>query len=81
MGPQETKIFLSAYQKLKESGYDRDWLQCRLKIKNLKVDYKKLKDYNGETGKKRKTCKFFEKLDVILGTGQRQLHPFCLMLV
>ena len=35
--------------------------------KNLKAYYKKVNDYNGETGKNRKTSKFFEKLDVILG--------------
>ena len=33
----------------------------------MKADYKKVKDYNGETGKNRKTCKFFGKLDAILG--------------
>jgi hypothetical protein len=33
----------------------------------LKADYKKVKDYNGETGKNRNTCKSFEKLDAILG--------------
>lgn len=60
-------IFIRISEKMKESGYDRDWLQCRAKIKNLKADYKKVKDYNGETGKNRKTCKFFQKLDAILG--------------
>ena len=44
-------IFISISEKLKESGYDRDWLQCRAKIKNLEADYKKVKDYNGELGR------------------------------
>lgn len=60
-------IFATISRKLQESGYDRDWQQCRGKIKNLKADYKKVKDHNGGTGNSRKTCKFFQKLDAILG--------------
>ena len=60
-------IYTSISRKLHESGYECDWLHCRAKFKNLKVDYKKVKDYNGGTGKNRRTCKFFKKLDAILG--------------
>ena len=69
MGPQETKVFLSAYQKnSKKVVMTVTCYSAGQKLKkNLKADYKKVKDYNGETGKNRKTCKFFEKLDVILG--------------
>ena len=60
-------IYNTISKKLKESGFDRDWQQCKSKIKNLKSDYKKIKDHNGVTGNSRQTCKFFEKLDAILG--------------
>ena len=54
-------------QKLQEHGYHRDWKQCRDKIKNLKTKYKEIKDNNGETGRGRKSCKFFDEMDRILG--------------
>ena len=60
-------IFANIAKKLKESGYDRDWQQCRAKIKNLKAEYKKVKDHNGVTGNGRKSFKFYQKLDEILG--------------
>lgn len=68
MVQSETKQFLLVYKKkLAKQGYDRDWQQCRFKIKNLKGDYRKVKDNIGETGRGRKTCKFYSELDSILG--------------
>ena len=56
------------YEKeMKKKGYERDWIQCRVKIKNLKTNYKKVKDGNNKTGESRKTCKFYDELDRILG--------------
>ena len=40
---------------------------CRAKIKHLKAQYRKVKDYNGKTGTGRISCKFYTKLDNILG--------------
>ena len=60
-------IFETISKKLQESGYNRDWQQCRAKIKNLKAEYKKIKDHNGVTGNARKTFKFYNKSDEILG--------------
>ena len=60
-------IFSSIAKKMEEKGYDRDWLQCRNKIKNLKKEYRQIKDHNGQTGRGRKTCKFYKELDGILG--------------
>ena len=54
-------------KKLREQGYERDWKQCRAKVKNLKTKYREIKDHNGETGRGRKTCKFYKELDRILG--------------
>lgn len=54
---------------LEENGFERTWSQCRDKIKKLKKEYKNIKDYHNETGRKRKKeWKFFEKMDEILGT-------------
>ena len=50
-----------------ESGFERHWQQCKAKLKNSKQDYKKIKDHNGVTGNGRQTCKFYDKLDAILG--------------
>ena len=60
-------IYVRISKKLEESGFTRDWQQCKAKIKNLKFDYKKVKDHNGVTGNGRRTCKFYDKLDAILG--------------
>ena len=50
-------VYVHIQKKLAEQGYDHDRQQCRSKIKNLK----------GETGRGRKTCKFYKELDNILG--------------
>ena len=60
-------IFVNIAKKLKESGYDRDWQKCHAKTKNLKAEYKKVKDHNGVTGNRRKSFKFYQKVDEILG--------------
>ena len=36
-------IFEKISKKLHEGGIERDWQQCKAKIKNLKQDYKKRK--------------------------------------
>lgn len=41
--------------------------QCREKIKKLKQDYKKIKDHNEQNGSDRKSSKWFDLLDRILG--------------
>jgi hypothetical protein len=60
-------VFEEIAKKLQEQGYNRDLDQCRNKIKNLKKEYRTVKDNNGETGRGRKTCKFYKELDEILG--------------
>jgi len=52
---------------MRQKGYDRDWKQCRNKIKNLKKEYRQVKDNNTQTGRGRKTCKNYKELDNILG--------------
>ena len=60
-------VFQEISRKLQNEGYSRDWEQCRTKIKNLKKEYRAVKDHNNETGRGRKTCKYFDELDEILG--------------
>ena len=60
-------IFNDIATKMREKGYERDWKQCRTKIKNLKKEYRQTKDHNGQTGRGRKVCKFYRELDDILG--------------
>ena len=60
-------IYDEIARKMREQGYNRDTEQCRKKVKNLKKHYREVKDNNKETGRGRKTCKFFEELDLILG--------------
>ena len=50
-----------------EAGYERTGDPCRDKVKKLKGEYRKVTDSNGETGRGRKTCKFFDEMDAILG--------------
>ena len=59
------------YERLARSmlpDYERNGSQCREKIKKLKAEYKKIKDKNGKTGRGRKTMKFYDELNDILGT-------------
>ena len=51
-----------------EAGYERTGVQCRDKIKKLKGEYKKIKDNNNETGRKRKVWKFYDCMNDILGS-------------
>ena len=60
-------VYEEIAKKMRQQGYNRDWGQCRNKIKNLKKEYRVVKDNNKETGRGRKTCKFFSELDRILG--------------
>ena len=61
-------VYEKITHELEEAGYTRTWSQCHDKIKKLKNKYKKMKDYHGETGRKRKFWKFFERIGDILGT-------------
>ena len=49
-------VFQDISKKMKQQGCNRDWEQCRTKIKNLKKEYRTVKDNNGETGRGRKAC-------------------------
>ena len=57
-------IYNKIAQEMAVAGYDRSAIQCRDKLKELRADYKIIKDSNKETGR---ASRFYEKLDEILG--------------
>ncbi|XP_034613732.1 zinc finger and SCAN domain-containing protein 29-like [Trachemys scripta elegans] len=50
-----------------EKGYDRDTLQCRVKIKEPRQAYYKAREANHRSSASPKTCQFYEELDTIVG--------------
>ena len=61
------EVYEKISKSMKEAGYNKSSDQCRDKAKKLKADYRKTKDKNKETGNKRKTCKYQEALEEVLG--------------
>lgn len=59
-------VYEEIAQRLRAEGYDRSWLQCQRKIKNLKTAYRKAKDHNSKSGRNRAMCSFYDELDAIL---------------
>lgn len=61
------KIFQKIASRLGEMGIIRSAKQCREKIKKLKQDYKKIKDHNNKSGVERKTNRWYDMIDAVLG--------------
>ena len=68
-------VFEKLARKMAEMGFNKDWKQCRAKIKNLKVSYKAVKDHNNRSGRGRKLCRYFKELDEILGNPAATRPP------
>ncbi|XP_065405815.1 zinc finger and SCAN domain-containing protein 20-like [Chrysemys picta bellii] len=49
-----------------ERGHDRDALQCRIKVKELRSAYRKACNANGRSDAPPATCRFYRELDAIL---------------
>ncbi|KAL3062181.1 hypothetical protein OYC64_010151 [Pagothenia borchgrevinki] len=62
-----SKMFERCSKKLLELGIVHSATACRLKIKKLRQDYNKIKDYYNKSGNDRKTSKWYERLDALLG--------------
>uniref|UniRef100_A0A3Q2YQL7 Myb/SANT-like DNA-binding domain-containing protein n=1 Tax=Hippocampus comes TaxID=109280 RepID=A0A3Q2YQL7_HIPCM len=60
-------VFLRIGEKMWSEGFHRTGDQCRIKIKALRQEYKKITDNNKTSGRARKTCKFYDRLNDILG--------------
>ncbi|EMP39843.1 hypothetical protein UY3_02952 [Chelonia mydas] len=54
------------FSRLVQKGYDRDMLQCRAKIKELRQVYHKATEANHHSGATPKTCQFYKELHTIL---------------
>ncbi|EMP39279.1 hypothetical protein UY3_03520 [Chelonia mydas] len=50
-----------------ERGHDRDALQCRIKVKELRNAFRKAREANSHSGAAPATCCFYKELDAILG--------------
>ncbi|KAL3056423.1 hypothetical protein OYC64_019000 [Pagothenia borchgrevinki] len=62
-----SKMFERCSKKLLELGIVHSATVRRLKIKKLRQDYKQIKDYYNKSGNDRKTSKWYERLDALLG--------------
>ncbi|XP_074819875.1 uncharacterized protein LOC141993924 [Natator depressus] len=49
-----------------ERGHDRDALQCRIKVKELRNAYRKAREANSRSGAASMTCCFYKEPDTIL---------------
>ncbi|XP_061177434.1 zinc finger and SCAN domain-containing protein 29-like [Saccostrea echinata] len=63
-----TSIYKTISSEMTDKGYKRTPEQCKVRMHTLKRSYRQCKGNTKESGKGRKTCKYFEKLDAILGT-------------
>ena len=66
-------------KELEKRGYRRSWEKCRDKVKKLKQEYKKVVDNNSETGRKRKSFKFFGEMDSVLGHRPAIIPPVVIL--
>lgn len=57
--------------KLRSLGYQRDWTQCRVKIKNLKYEYRAARDgtLRGGPSQMARCMRFFNEIDKVLSPG------------
>ncbi|XP_037830325.1 uncharacterized protein LOC119616816 [Kryptolebias marmoratus] len=61
------KVFVEVAERMAGAGYSRTSPQCQEKLKNLKRDYKAIKDPNGRSGSNRKQWGWFDHMDAIYG--------------
>ncbi|EMP39066.1 Zinc finger and SCAN domain-containing protein 29 [Chelonia mydas] len=54
-------------RRMTERGHDRDTLQCRVKMKELRNAYHKVREANCRSGAAPTSCHFYKELDAILG--------------
>ena len=59
-------FFSKIAKPLQDAGFDKDFVQCWAKVKNLKMPYNKVKDNYARSGRERIVCPHFELLDAIV---------------
>ena len=69
-------VFEKIVHRLKQANYDRTIEQCRVKMKKLKQEYKRIKDKGNKTGEAaKKTWRFYGAVNDILGTKPATKPP------
>ncbi|CAL1671765.1 unnamed protein product [Lasius platythorax] len=61
-------IFNSLVEDMEKKGFSKTAQQMKLKLKNLKLAYYKCKRENNVSGAARKTCPFYEQVDILYST-------------
>ncbi|XP_006884014.1 PREDICTED: ATP-dependent (S)-NAD(P)H-hydrate dehydratase [Elephantulus edwardii] len=64
---RNSHVYRDVACRLAQVGFDRTPEQCRIRIKGLKRQYYQAKDGLPKGGPARKSCKFFDEMDRILG--------------
>uniref|UniRef100_A0A8C2HMM4 Myb/SANT-like DNA-binding domain-containing protein n=1 Tax=Cyprinus carpio TaxID=7962 RepID=A0A8C2HMM4_CYPCA len=66
-GAKRNEKMQEVAQLLAAHGYLRTYKQCRDKLKELKSDYRSIKDHNSRSGSNRRSWKWFDQMDAIYG--------------
>ncbi|XP_074841431.1 uncharacterized protein LOC142008206 isoform X2 [Carettochelys insculpta] len=61
-------IYAAISQGMSRRGHARDTQQCRVKIKELRQNYQKCKQANGQAGAPPQRCRYYDELHTLLGT-------------
>jgi len=63
------EVYTLIAQRLRAMGYHRDWTQCRVKIKNLKYEYRAAKDgtFRGGPSHLARCMRFYDEMDRVMG--------------
>ncbi|XP_071649413.1 zinc finger and SCAN domain-containing protein 29-like isoform X2 [Temnothorax longispinosus] len=61
-------IFNLLVEDMEKKGFSKTAQQMKLKLKNLKLAYYKCKRENNVSGAAKKTCPFYEQLDILYST-------------
>ncbi|XP_059831625.1 uncharacterized protein LOC132397202 isoform X2 [Hypanus sabinus] len=64
-------VFVRISNNLKELGVNRDWKQCRAKVKNLKYEYRIMVNQR-KSGRLCKSMRFYNEIDAVLGCRNPQ---------
>ncbi|XP_067849878.1 zinc finger protein with KRAB and SCAN domains 2-like [Heptranchias perlo] len=59
-------VFVRISNSLKALGVNRDWKQCRAKVKNLKYEYRTMVNQR-KSGRRCKSMRFYSEIDAVLG--------------
>ncbi|KAM9143825.1 uncharacterized protein ACDP82_007538 [Pangshura tecta] len=72
---RNAKIYEKVSKAMADRGYSQAATQCRVKIKDLRQGYQKIKAANGCSGAQPQTCRFYEALHAILGGSATTATP------